>query len=80
MRDAKKTIDIAPKQWHGYFRSARLFAALGQTDAALRMSSLALERLGDASKHEDRRSELMVLRRHLDLRAECPVSGMCHEL
>ncbi|KAH9033308.1 hypothetical protein EDB84DRAFT_1438400 [Lactarius hengduanensis] len=26
LRDAKKTIDIAPKQWHGYFRSARLFA------------------------------------------------------
>jgi len=55
LRDAKKTIDIAPKQWHGYFRSARIFAALGQTDVALRMCSLALERLGDGPKHEARR-------------------------
>ena len=80
LRDAKKTIDIAPQQWHGYFRSARLFAALGQTGAASRMCSLALERLGDASKHEARRRELMILRRHLDQKTRCPVSGMPVEL
>ena len=80
LRDAKKTIDIAPQQWHGYFRSARLFAALGQTDAALRMCSLALERLGDASKHEARRRELVDLRQHLEAQTRCPVSGMPVEL
>ncbi|KAI9443283.1 hypothetical protein H4582DRAFT_1923664 [Lactarius indigo] len=80
LRDAKKTIDIAPKQWHGYFRSARLFAALGQTDAALRMCSLALERLGDGPKHEARRRELADLREHLEAQTKCPVSGMPVEL
>ncbi len=80
LRDAKKTIDIAPKQWHGYFRSARLFAALGQTDAALRMCSLALERLGYGPKHEDRRRELTDLRWHLEAPIKCLVSGMPVEL
>ncbi|KAH9042062.1 hypothetical protein EDB85DRAFT_1886081 [Lactarius pseudohatsudake] len=80
LRDAKKTIDIAPKQWHGYFRSARLFAALGQTNAALQMCSLALERLGDVPKHETRRRELTDLREHLEAQTKCPVSGMPVEL
>ncbi|KAH9080361.1 hypothetical protein EDB83DRAFT_973441 [Lactarius deliciosus] len=84
LRDAKKTIDIAPKQWHGYFRSARLLAALGQTDAALQMCSLALERLGDAPKHEDRRRELTDLHENLEgprqTTGNCPVSGMPVEL
>ncbi|KAH8998508.1 hypothetical protein EDB92DRAFT_1177704 [Lactarius akahatsu] len=80
LRDAKKTIDIAPNQWHGYFRSARLFAALGQTSAALRMCSLALERLGDVSKHETRRRELTDLREHLEAQTKCPVSGIPVEL
>lgn len=80
LRDAKKTIDIAPKQWHGYFRSARLFAALGQTNIALRMCLLALERLGDSTKHETRRRELTDLRQHLEEKTKCPVSAMPVEL
>ncbi|KAH9002756.1 hypothetical protein EDB86DRAFT_3040828 [Lactarius hatsudake] len=80
LRDAKKTIDIAPKQWHGYFRSARLFAALGQTNAALEMCSLALERLGGGPKHEPRLRELTNLCRHLEAPTKCPVSGMPVEL
>ncbi|KAH9080360.1 hypothetical protein EDB83DRAFT_2609148 [Lactarius deliciosus] len=84
LRDATKTIDIAPEQWHGYFRSARLLAALGQTDAALQMCSLALERLGDAPKHENRRRELTDLRENLEgprqTTGNCPVSGMPVEL
>ncbi|KAF8271932.1 hypothetical protein EI94DRAFT_445392 [Lactarius quietus] len=80
LRDAKKTIDIAPQQWHGYFRSARLFAALGQADAALRMCSLALKRFGDGPKHEARRRELMDLRLHLEEQTKCPVSAMPVEL
>src|SRR5216684_262824 len=67
LRDAKKTIDIAPAQWHGYFRSARLFASLNKSSAALRMCALALERLGDDddddAKHDGRRRrELTALR------------------
>ncbi|KAF8267103.1 hypothetical protein EI94DRAFT_1731455, partial [Lactarius quietus] len=46
LRDARKTIATTPMQWHGYFRSARLFADLGQSDAALEMCSLVLKRLG----------------------------------
>ncbi|KAI9443374.1 hypothetical protein H4582DRAFT_1924244 [Lactarius indigo] len=80
LRDAKKTIDIAPEEWHGYFRSARLFAALGQTDSALRMCSLALERLGDGPEHEARRRELTDLREHLEAPTKCPISGMPVEL
>ncbi|KAH9080356.1 hypothetical protein EDB83DRAFT_2670650 [Lactarius deliciosus] len=80
LRDAKKTIDIAPKQWHGYFRSARLFAALGQTNAALEMCSLALERLGGGPKHDARRRELTNLCRLLEAPTKCPVSGMPVEL
>ncbi|KAH8998411.1 hypothetical protein EDB92DRAFT_2100955 [Lactarius akahatsu] len=75
LRDAKKTIDIAPKQWHGYFRSARLFAALGQTNAALEMCSLALARLSGGPKHEAHRRELTSLCRHLEAPTKCPVSG-----
>jgi hypothetical protein len=80
LRDAKKTIEIAPKQWHGYFRSARLFAALGQARTALRMCSLALERLGDGPKHEARRRELSDLRLHLEEQTKCPVLVMPVEL
>ncbi|KAH9065263.1 hypothetical protein EDB87DRAFT_1555417 [Lactarius vividus] len=82
LRDAKKTIDIAPKQWHGYFRSARLFAALGQTNTALEMCSLALERLSGGPKHEAHRRELTDLRENLEALwpTKCPVSGMPVEL
>ncbi|KAH9166076.1 hypothetical protein EDB89DRAFT_252285 [Lactarius sanguifluus] len=80
LRDAEKTIDIAPEQWHGYFRSARLFAALGQSDDALQMCSLALDRLGDNTEHEARRRELTDLRQHLEAQTKCPVSGMPVEL
>ncbi|KAI0304269.1 hypothetical protein B0F90DRAFT_1704128 [Multifurca ochricompacta] len=67
LRDAKKTIDIAPTQWHGYFRSARLFAALNKSTAALRMCSLALEYLGNDAKHEARRCELANLQMPVEL-------------
>ncbi|KAH8998409.1 hypothetical protein EDB92DRAFT_2017361 [Lactarius akahatsu] len=81
LRDAEKTIDIAPEQWHGYLRSARLLAALGQTDDALWTCSLALERLGDGTEHEARRRELTDLREHLEAQTtKCPVSGMPVEL
>jgi F-box/TPR repeat protein Pof3 len=80
LRDAKKTIDIAPTQWHGYFRSARLFASLNKSSAALCMCSLALERLGGDAKHDGRRRELTALRCQVEARTRCPITGMPVEL
>jgi F-box/TPR repeat protein Pof3 len=79
--DAKKTIDIAPSKWHGYFRSARLLAALGQSNAALQMSALALQHLDYGPKDESRRLELTVLRQDLESPPKkCPVSSVPVEL
>ena len=80
LRDAKKTIEIAPTQWHGYLRSARLFASLNKFSAALRMCSLALERLSEDAKHDGRRRELTALRCQLEARTKCPIAGMPVEL
>jgi F-box/TPR repeat protein Pof3 len=80
LRDAKKTIDITPTQWHGYFRSARLFAALNKSSSALRMCSLALERLSEDPKHDGRRRELTALRCQLEARTKCPIAGIPVEL
>lgn len=80
LRDAKQTIDIAPTQWHGYYRSARLFAALDKHFPALRMCALALERLGEDAKHDGRRRELVALRGLLEPRTKCPIAGMPVEL
>jgi tetratricopeptide (TPR) repeat protein len=76
LRDAKKSIDIAPTQWHGYFRSARLFASLNKSSAALRMCSLAMERLGEDEKYDGRRRELTALRCQLEARTKCPTAGV----
>ena len=80
LRDAKKTIEIAPTQWHGYFRSARLFASLNKSSAAMHMCSLALERLGEDAKHDGRRRELTALRCQLEARTKCSIAGMPVEL
>ncbi|KAH8997044.1 hypothetical protein EDB86DRAFT_3076973 [Lactarius hatsudake] len=78
--DAKKTIDIAPRQWQGYFRSARLLAALGQSEAALQMCSRALLLLVYGPKHESHRRELTDLRQRLEAQPKCHVSGVPVEL
>jgi len=80
LRDAKKSIDVAPTQWQGYFRSARLLAALGQTDAALEMCSQALLRLDYGPKHEYHRRELSDLCQHLEAQPKCHISGVPVEL
>ena len=80
LHDAKKTIDIAPTRWHGYFRSARLFAALNRSKAALLMCSLALERIGTDAKHEARRGELLALRSKLEAQTKCPIAEIPVEL
>lgn len=80
LRDAKKIIDIAPRQWQGYFRSARLLAALGQSETALQMCSRALLQLGYGPKHESHRRELTDLRQRLEAQPQCYVSGVPVEL
>ena len=80
LRDAKKTIDIAPAQWQGYFRSARLFASLDKVAAALRMCSLAQERLSEDPKHDGRRRELVALRCELEARTKSPIAVLPVEL
>jgi len=44
------------------------------------MCSLALERLGDDSKHEARRCELVDLRQHMEAQTKCPVSSLPIEI
>ncbi|KAH9167600.1 hypothetical protein EDB89DRAFT_2245624 [Lactarius sanguifluus] len=67
LRDAKKTIDIAPRQWQGYFRSARLLAALGQSEAAV-------------TNYESHQRELTDLRQRLEAQPKCHVSDVPVEL
>ncbi|KAH8984628.1 hypothetical protein EDB92DRAFT_2105923 [Lactarius akahatsu] len=49
LRDAKKIIDIAPRQWQGYFRSARLLSAFGQSEAATKVRVSSARAYGSAS-------------------------------
>lgn len=46
----------------------------------MRMCSLALERLGEDTKHDGRRRELTALRCQLEARTKCPIAGMPVEL
>ncbi|CAA7262936.1 unnamed protein product [Cyclocybe aegerita] len=59
LRDAKKTIDVAPEKWQGYARAARVFLQLGKPDAAAKMVSMTLERLKE--DEADRRTSLLAL-------------------
>ena len=81
LRDAKKTIEIAPSKWHSYFCSARLLASFRQSEAALGMCSNALLRLSDGPEDQSRRLELTELRHHLEApRPKCHVSSVPVEL
>jgi hypothetical protein len=64
--DALKTIEIAPTQWQGYHRSARLLASQGQRDSALKMCTMALGNLGSGTQDDSRRRELTELRQRLE--------------
>ncbi|KIM71428.1 hypothetical protein PILCRDRAFT_830339 [Piloderma croceum F 1598] len=63
LRDAKKVIELAPGQWQGYARSARLFLQLNKHDSALKMIELAIGHV----KEDDakRRVELEVLKQQV---------------
>lgn len=57
--DSKKVIDLAPAQWQGYTRAARIFISLGKHGSAMKMVDLALTRLqGHDSKHRGKLLEL----------------------
>lgn len=60
LRDAKKTIEVAPERWQGYARAARVFFQIKKFDASLTMVDMALAKL----KEEDakRRESLVSLK------------------
>ncbi|KXN88063.1 hypothetical protein AN958_07522 [Leucoagaricus sp. SymC.cos] len=66
LKDAKTTIKLAPQQWRGYARAARLFMKTHKFDASLRMADLAVSHV----KSEDgkRREELIKLKAEI---SEC---------
>ena len=80
--DALKTIGLAPTQWQGYYRSARLLASQGQRDAALRMCAMALGNLGSDPQDDSRRRELTELRQRLEAvpPPPCHISSLPAEL
>ncbi|KAG1716635.1 hypothetical protein ID866_513 [Astraeus odoratus] len=43
--DSKNVINLAPQQWQGYTRAARVFSSLGKPESAIKMVDLALTRL-----------------------------------
>ncbi|TFK40847.1 hypothetical protein BDQ12DRAFT_734033 [Crucibulum laeve] len=45
LRDAKKTIDLAPDRWQGYSRSARIFLKARKFDACVKMADMSLQRI-----------------------------------
>ncbi|KZV73799.1 hypothetical protein PENSPDRAFT_602364 [Peniophora sp. CONT] len=70
LQDAKKAIDVAPQQWHGYFRAARLFQQLEKYTHALKMAQYALDRLPNDPKNTSRRSTLLELQSAVTLAHE----------
>ncbi|KAI0315800.1 hypothetical protein OF83DRAFT_1061466 [Amylostereum chailletii] len=61
LQDSKKVIDIAPKQWHGYYRATKLFFQANKLQSAMKMAELALERLPPGPKNDDRRNAIIGL-------------------
>ena len=51
LKDAKKTIDIAPERWQGYARAARVFLQLNRVESAQKMITLALEKLKETERY-----------------------------
>ncbi|RXW24425.1 hypothetical protein EST38_g1422 [Candolleomyces aberdarensis] len=45
--DARKTIELAPEQWQGYARAARLFLLVQKFDAATKVVNVALQKFKD---------------------------------
>ncbi|KAG6915151.1 hypothetical protein DXG01_013046 [Tephrocybe rancida] len=60
LRDSKSVIKLAPDQWQGYARAARLFLLASKFDAALTMADAALTRI--KLPNTKRRDEISKLR------------------
>jgi len=61
LKDAKKTIDLAPERWQGYARAARVFFQLNRVEPAQVMITMALE----ISKEPERRASLLSLQEEI---------------
>lgn len=59
LKDAKKTIDLAPDRFHGYARAARAFLASNNADSAQKMVSMSLARLKETEV--ERQATLLAL-------------------
>lgn len=59
LKDAKKTIEVAPDQWQGYSRAAQLFLTVNKPEASLTMVKLGLSKLKE--EHAERRASLLSL-------------------
>lgn len=59
LKDAKKTIEVAPERWQGYGRAAQLFFDVKKVDASITMVQLALSKLTE--KDTERRASLLAL-------------------
>jgi hypothetical protein len=60
LKDARKAIEVAPGQWQGYARAARLFLQAQKFDSALKMADAALKKVKDDDAK--RRQELFTLK------------------
>ncbi|KAG6868975.1 hypothetical protein C0993_006497 [Termitomyces sp. T159_Od127] len=68
LRDARAVIKLAPDQWQGYARAARLFLLASKFDASLSMADMALSRIKQSNTK--RREEISRLKDDI-LRAQC---------
>ncbi len=59
LKDAKRTIEVAPERWQGYGRAAQLFLDVKKVDASITMIRLALSKLTE--KDTERRASLVAL-------------------
>ncbi|KAJ7288248.1 hypothetical protein C8J57DRAFT_1115677 [Mycena rebaudengoi] len=60
LQDVRKVIRLAPTDWQGYARAARLFLRVGKLDEAITMAEMAIRRLD--SKDLTRRTKLTELK------------------
>ena len=63
LEDARKVIDLAPHQWQGYARCARLFLRMKKLDRAAKMVDYALERV--KTSDTTRRETLLALKQEV---------------
>ena len=65
LKDARKAIEVAPEQWQGYARAAKLFLQAQKFDSALKMADAALKKVKDDDSK--RRQELFTLKNDISV-------------